>query len=83
MDVSCNAGTYGDTNPFIVINLGLFETIPDELIPTVLAHECGHIACHHTLYRIMYNFIVNMAATNNNLLGNITLYPIQLAFFIG
>ena len=40
--------TYGDTKPFIVITSGLFETLPDELIPTILAHECGHIACHHT-----------------------------------
>lgn len=53
LDVHPNTYTYGDTKPFIVITSGLFETLPDELIPTVLAHECGHIACHHTLYTTM------------------------------
>lgn len=81
LDVECNAATYGDTNPFILINSGLFETIPDELIPTVLAHECGHIACHHTLYRTMYSIIVKMAAMNNSLLGSVSLYPILIAFY--
>lgn len=52
-DVEANAYTYGDTKPFIVITKGLLETLPDELIPTVLAHECGHIACHHVLYKTM------------------------------
>jgi len=49
LDVYPNAYTYGDTKPFIVLTSGLFETLPEELIPTVIAHECGHIACHHTL----------------------------------
>ena len=53
LDVRPNAYTYGDTKPFIVLTSGLFETIPAELIPTVIAHECGHIACHHTLYTTM------------------------------
>ena len=35
LDVYPNAYTYGDTKPFIVITSGLFETLPDELIPTV------------------------------------------------
>lgn len=52
-DVEANAYTSGDTKPFIVITKGLLETFPDELIPTVLAHECGHIACHHALYTTM------------------------------
>lgn len=50
LDVVPNAYTYGDTKPFIVITSGLLETMPMELLPTVIAHECGHIACHHTLY---------------------------------
>lgn len=45
-----NACTTGDTKPAITITSGLLETIPDDLLPTVLAHECGHIACHHVLY---------------------------------
>lgn len=80
LDVYPNAYTYGDTKPFIVMTSGLFETLPDELIPTVLAHECGHIACHHTLYTTMGQAILSGASAFVSGLGNIALYPIQLAF---
>ena len=80
LDVRPNAYTYGDTHPFIVVTSGLFETVPDELIPTVLAHECGHITCHHTLYTTMGRALLNGASSFVSGLGNIALYPIQLAF---
>jgi Zn-dependent protease with chaperone function len=80
LDVRPNAYTYGDTKPFIVITSGLFETLPDELIPTALAHECGHIACHHTLYTTMGRAILNGASAFVSGIGNIAIYPIQLAF---
>ena len=38
MNVVPNSYTYGDTDPFIVLTSGLIECLPDELIPTVLAH---------------------------------------------
>ena len=59
LNVNPNAYTYGDTKPFIVMTSGLIDTVPEELIPTVLAHECGHIACHHTLYRTMGQMILS------------------------
>ena len=78
-----NSYTSGDTKPFIVMTSGLLETLPEELIPTVLAHECGHIACHHVLYRTMGQMILNGAIFG--LLGqgvNVLLtYPIRAAFF--
>lgn len=80
LDVNPNAYTYGDTKPFIVITSGLLELMPDELIPCVLAHECGHIACHHTLYRTMGSFVLNSAYAFVSGLGNIAMYPIQVAF---
>lgn len=80
LDVNPNAYTFGDTKPFIVVTSGLFETMPDELISTVLAHECGHIACHHSLYHTMGRFILSEASGFVSGLGNIALYPIQLAF---
>lgn len=58
LNVDPNAYTYGDTNPYIVITSGLIDTMPAELIPTVLAHECGHIACRHTLYSTMGRFLL-------------------------
>ncbi len=79
LNVNPNAYTAGDTKPFIVMTSGLLETIPEELIPTVLAHECGHIACHHQLYTTMGQFVMSEAI---NLLGldGIAVLPIQAAF---
>ena len=59
LNVMPNAYTSGDDKPCIVLTSGLLETMPEELIPTVLAHECGHIACHHVLYRTMGQMIFN------------------------
>lgn len=84
MNVTPNAYTYGDTNPFIVVSSGLLETMPDELIPTVLAHECGHIACHHVLYRTMGRTILNGAAAAISYflkIGGLLTVPLQVAFF--
>ena len=79
LDVYLNSYTSGDTHPFIVITSGLLETLPDELIPTVLAHECGHIACHHVLYHTMGQIICSEAI---QLLpfGELVSIPIQKAF---
>ena len=78
-----NAYTYGDTKPFIVITSGLMETIPEDLIPTVLAHECGHIACHHTLYTTMGNLILNSSSLALSRLpfGALISLPLQVAFY--
>ncbi len=80
LDVNPNAYTYGDTNPFIVITSGLFETVPEELIPSVIAHECGHIACHHSLYTTMGRIIMDNAGLFLTGLSNIAIIPLQLAF---
>ena len=63
LDVNPNAYTYGDTNPFVVVTSGLLETMPSHLIPTVIAHECGHIACHHTLYTTMARLLINTTSS--------------------
>ena len=81
LDVTPNGYTTGDTQPVIVLTSGLFETVPEELIPTVIAHECGHIACHHTLFTTMGQVLLNGAAVPlMSALGNVALYPIQMAF---
>ena len=84
LDVNANAYTSGDTNPFIVITSGLFETLPMELIPTILAHECGHIACQHVLYSTMGNILLNGASTALRAyvpFGGIISLPLEMAFF--
>ena len=80
LDVNANAYTAGDTEPFIVVTSGLLETLPEALIPTVLAHECGHIACHHCLYTTMGRFILGGAITALGL-NELAVLPIQVAFF--
>lgn len=79
LNVKPRAYTSGDTNPFIVISSGLLETIPDELIPTVLAHECGHIACHHVLYMTMGRMILNGVYSMTGFSSLVTT-PLQIAF---
>lgn len=84
LNVNPNSYTSGDTNPFIVITSGLLETIPDELIPTVLAHECGHIACHHVLYSTMGRILLGTteSALSSYLpFGGLASIPLEVAFF--
>lgn len=80
LNVQPNAYTSGDTKPFIVITSGLLETLPEELIPTVLAHECGHIACHHVLYSTMGRMILD-SATSLLGLNDLVSFPLQAAFY--
>lgn len=48
-----NAFTGGNTNPFICVTSRLVNELPLEMVSSVLAHECGHIACKHYLYHSM------------------------------
>lgn len=52
-----NAWTYGDTNVSITLTSALFEYLDDDEIDSVIAHECGHILCHHVLYHTIANFV--------------------------
>ena len=83
LDVRPNAYTYGDTKPFIVITSGLLETLPDYLIASVLAHECGHIACHHCLYTTMGSILLNGTSglLSNWGLADLVTIPLQIAFY--
>lgn len=52
-----NAWTYGDTDVSITLTSALFEYLEDDEIDSVIAHECGHILCHHVLYNTVANFV--------------------------
>ena len=54
-----NAATIGTTNPCIYVTSELVEKVPIKLIASVLAHECGHIACKHYLYHSIVANIIN------------------------
>lgn len=49
-DPVMNAFTYGETKPFVCISSSLVEKLSLEELKAILAHECGHILCHHVLY---------------------------------
>lgn len=78
-----NACTYGDTNPFILINAAAIECLSLNEIQALLAHECGHILCHHTLYKTMAHFILNTTGLfiNNTILGNLITSGLKTALF--
>lgn len=74
LDRDVNAYTLGDTEPFIVLTSGLLESLTKEEIQIVIAHECGHILCHHTLYKAMSNMIISSGGIFfSGLIGTLTL----------
>ena len=48
-DPVMNAYTYGETKTFIVLSSSLVERLTIKEVRCVIAHECGHILCRHTL----------------------------------
>ena len=54
-----NAFTMGDSIVTITITTGLLDLCDDTLLDAVLAHECGHILCHHVLYNSVAQAILN------------------------
>ncbi|MBQ8205874.1 MAG: M48 family metallopeptidase [Bacilli bacterium] len=81
LDRKPNASTYGDTDIFIVINSGLLETLSLSQIETVIAHECGHIICHHTLYTTMGRLIMTGAELlANGIISKAVITSLQYAF---
>lgn len=61
-DPMMDAYTYGETNTFVVLSSGLIEKMSREELKGVIAHECGHILCKHTLYLTMYRMLESMGA---------------------
>lgn len=59
LDRTLNASTYGTEKSTIIINSGLLECLEDDELYAVLAHECGHIACKHLLYKMVADIVLN------------------------
>ncbi len=58
-DKEMNAATMGTTNPCIYVTSGLVKHLSLDQIASVLAHECGHIACKHYLYHSIVANVIN------------------------
>lgn len=54
-----NAATMGTTNPLIFVTSSICAQLPSKQLSSVLAHECGHIACRHNLYHSIAGYIAN------------------------
>ncbi len=61
LDRTINAYEYGTEKFTIVIHSGLIECLEDDEIYAVLAHECGHIACKHSLYKMVADVVLDRA----------------------
>lgn len=72
-----NAYTFGDTDIFMVLTSGLFEYLDTDEIDSVIAHECGHILCHHVLYHTMAEFL---RTGLTGILGSLA-EPLKLAIY--
>lgn len=78
MDPAPNAYTYGDSKVFLTVTSGLLEYLEEDEVTAVIAHECGHIACHHVLYQTMATMLLSFGS---KVLGpvNALSVPLQLA----
>lgn len=54
-----NAYAFGDTKTAITVTSSLVEMMSKEELTAVVAHECGHIACHHMLYHSLAQILAN------------------------
>jgi Zn-dependent protease with chaperone function len=78
LDPRPNAYTYGDKRVFVTVTSGLIEALEDDEIYAVVAHECGHIACQHVLYRTMAIFLIQAGETIFGPLSVLSI-PVQVA----
>lgn len=82
LDREPNAYTMGDSEIFVVIHSGLLETLTLEQVETVIAHECGHILCHHNLYTTMSVYLMRGAEHFvGGPISNAIFTAVQYAFF--
>lgn len=70
LDGKTEITTFGATNFTIIIHSGILDKYYDDEIYTMLAHECGHIACKHTLYHSAIRFILDGGEFGLKEIGN-------------
>ncbi len=55
------------------------QALEERELRAVLAHECGHIACHHVLYHTMAGLLARFGPGLLGLVGEVVETPVQLA----
>lgn len=78
MNPSPNAYTMGDSQIGVTVTSGLLQLMDENEVQAVIAHECGHIACRHTLYRTMAQLLTKFGT---QILGPLAALaaPVQIA----
>lgn len=56
-----NAGAVGMDKPFITLNSSMVQTLDDEELMAVIAHELGHVLSGHVLYKSLLFFLLNLS----------------------
>ena len=54
-----NAYAFGETYTAITITSAIVDMMSEDELRAVIAHECGHIACHHMLYHTLAQILSN------------------------
>lgn len=62
MDPTPNAWVTGNRKTFLVVTSGLLESMKEDELDAILAHECGHIVCEHILYHTIGRTLMGLAS---------------------
>lgn len=62
----------------ITVTSGLLETMDDDEMQAVIGHECGHIACHHLIYKTITRLLLQVGPKIFGPLAAIST-PVQIA----
>jgi len=73
-----NAYTFGNDNPFIAVSSSMVERLDSQELCCIMAHECGHILCQHSLYLTILH-IMEEAGDLFGLLSDIVFLPCLIA----
>jgi Zn-dependent protease with chaperone function len=77
-DPVMNAYTYGETNTFVALSSSIVEKLNTDEVSGIIAHECGHILCKHTLYNTLLRTIEELGLLLQ-VISYSTLGPILMA----
>jgi Zn-dependent protease with chaperone function len=74
-----NAMAVGSKTPIIIVRSSLVSMLNEDEAKAVIAHECGHIACDHMLYRTLAIVLLQVGAPLLGDLAQLLTKPIQIA----